>query len=122
MNELLTQIDAFTEGIFILATNMPEVLDPASLRRFVKVQFLPLTLAQRVQAFTQYYRPLLSSKTLADAPLADALCDLDTLTLGDIQVVRHQQLFHPGPCTVERLVQQLRDEIAHKREKSVIGF
>jgi SpoVK/Ycf46/Vps4 family AAA+-type ATPase len=122
VNELLTQIDAFTGGILILATNMAALLDPAGLRRFVKVQFLPLTLTQRVQAFMQYCGPLLPPKALAEAHLADALRTLDPLTLGDLQVVRQQQIFHSEPCTVERLVQQLRDEIAHKREKSAIGF
>jgi SpoVK/Ycf46/Vps4 family AAA+-type ATPase len=122
VNELLTQIDAFTGGMLIMATNMPDILDPASLRRFVKVRFSPLTLAQRVQAFQRYFAPLLPDGVPDTASLAQALRDLHDLTLGDFRLVRQQQLFTAGPWTVAGLVQQLSAELQHRRQKAAIGF
>ncbi len=50
-NELLTQMEHFN-GIFILATNLMDNLDPAALRRFdFQVQFNPMRPEQRWQLF-----------------------------------------------------------------------
>ena len=128
VNELLTQIDAFRGGVLIMTTNMITLLDPASLRRFIKVGFSPLTLAQRIQAFEQYCGPYLSKgakgsdERLDHALLTERLADLDALTLGDFRVLTQQRLFQSTDSTVDGLIQQLRAEHAHKQPRRHIGF
>lgn len=93
VNELLLRMEQF-QGIFIAATNLLDQIDTAALRRFdFKLQFKPLTPAQRVALFA---REALGDVAAAEA-LAPALLrkleSLDGLTPGDFaNVVRQREL------------------------------
>jgi SpoVK/Ycf46/Vps4 family AAA+-type ATPase len=122
VNELLTQLDTFVGGVCIMATNLLELLDAASLRRFIKVRFAPLTLAQRVQAFQRYFAVHVPDGVAETTALTQALRPLEGLTLGDFRVVRQQLLFAPAPVTVAGLLRLLQQEWQYKRHKPAIGF
>ncbi len=50
--EFLRTIESF-DGLFLCATNQPEMIDEAFARRYLfRIQFLPLNLAQRIDLFS----------------------------------------------------------------------
>ncbi|MBO9575812.1 MAG: AAA family ATPase [Sphingobium sp.] len=105
VNELLTWLDRHPLPV-IAATNHPDHLDPATLRRFVfKLHLLPLAGEKLDRAFEMHF---------GMAAPAD-LHDLRTLTPGDFAVVRRQLRFDPasGPGA---LVARLRAEADAKPE------
>jgi SpoVK/Ycf46/Vps4 family AAA+-type ATPase len=86
VNEMLQGMERFA-GIFICTTNLFLDIDEAALRRFTfKIQFKPLTQAQRERMF--------SAEALAGAPLdaeqRQRLARLELLTPGDFASVKRQ--------------------------------
>jgi transitional endoplasmic reticulum ATPase len=77
VNEMLTQMERHPYP-FACTTNAPDLLDPATARRFLfKVQFLPMTSEQIHTAFRRAFR--------MDCP--EFAASLDNLTPGDLTVV-----------------------------------
>ena len=89
VNELLVQMESF-DGIFIAATNLVDVLDPASLRRFdLKVRFDYLTSEQAEAVFTRVLTKS-GAPMRPDTDTRRRLAALGTLTPGDFATVTRQ--------------------------------
>lgn len=112
VNELLTWLDRHPLPV-IAATNHPDHLDPATLRRFVfKLHLLPLAGEKLDRAFEMHFGMA--------APVE--LHDLRTLTPGDFSVVKRQLRFDPV-TRPEVIVARLRAEADAKPEGGGrIGF
>lgn len=110
VNELLQCMERF-EGIFIAATNLIDTLDKAALRRFThKIEFLPLTLEQRIAMFRQQ----LGEVELPDirwAHLRTKLARLDGLTAGDFGVVARQANMRLDAMTADEMIAALGTEL-----------
>jgi transitional endoplasmic reticulum ATPase len=105
VNEMLTWMERHPLP-FACTTIAPELLDPATARRFLfKVNFLPMDERQIVAAFTKAFQ--------AEAPRS--VLTLDLLTLGDFAVVaRKAEIL--GERDPERLACWLEEEVAAKPE------
>ena len=124
VNELLTQMEQFT-GLFFCTTNLMEVLDQASLRRFdLKIKF-------------DYLKPdqvwILFQQTLADAKngtiskekiLKNKIRALQGVTPGDFATVVKQNRFTAKKLTADDLLDALMREIKFKQHGAFkeIGF
>ena len=113
VNEMLTQMERHPYP-FACTTNAPELLDPATARRFLfKVRFLPMTSDQVAAAFHRAFGmtcPEIASR-------------LDSLTPGDFAVVaRRAEVF--GERDPLRLGRWLDEEVASKTgtRQRRIGF
>ena len=119
VNEFLTQMEAF-EGLFVATTNLPRVLDAASMRRFdAKVEFHYLK-------STQVAVLLRETCNLLKVEVDD--CDhfsagLRNLTPGDFATVVRQARFSPVKG-IGDLVDRLRGEVRQKLDSDMrsIGF
>jgi len=121
VNELLLQMERF-DGVFVCATNMLDVLDLASLRRFdIKVRFGALREADRIALFEQ-----LAGKLDLGTPSAvqrRSIRALDGLVLGDFASISRQAWFTPGGSDVEWLVEGLASELRTRGEGGArLGF
>jgi len=93
VNEMLTQMEAFT-GVFIASTNLMDQLDPAVLRRFdLKVRFNPLRSEQATELLLHHCR--LHSLPAPDAADLQRLRTLTQLTPGDYAAVQRQSRLRP---------------------------
>lgn len=123
VNELLTQMEAF-EGVFIASTNLIDMLDAASLRRFdLKVKFDYLTPAQR-RAMLARVETQPSSAPGEDERAQQAIDHLEWLTPGDFANALRQLRVTGEAVTPARLVALLQAEAAMKPEgrHRAIGF
>lgn len=124
VNELLTQIEAF-QGLFICATNFPESLDSAALRRFsMKIRFDYLTPGQRFalfQEFLQNDKPCFSDPE-ERARLCLALSRLDNLTAGDFVTAARRADFMDKSPAIDTLLNALTEESNLKLLKSGRGI
>ncbi|MBF0192739.1 MAG: AAA family ATPase, partial [Magnetococcales bacterium] len=123
VNELLVQMEQF-EGIFLCATNFPEALDRASLRRFdLKIAFSSLRPEQSLKLFNQVAADLGSAPTTDHAGLRRQLAAITNLTPGDFAVVvRRFRVLGKLP-TQAGLLAALRLECDAKPDRSrPIGF
>ncbi len=113
VNEMLTQMERHPYP-FACTTNAPELLDPATARRFLfKVRFLPMTSDQVAAAFHRAF-----GMTCPEIALR-----LDSLTPGDFAVVaRRAEVF--GERDPLRLGRWLDEEVASKTgtRQRRIGF
>jgi SpoVK/Ycf46/Vps4 family AAA+-type ATPase len=123
VNEMLQGMERFT-GVFICTTNLFQDLDEAALRRFTfKIQFRPLTAAQRERMFIA--EALDGEASLLGAEQQARLRRLDVLTPGDFAAVKRQvdvlgEAFEP-----DEFLSQLEAEHRVKpevRERRGIGF
>jgi SpoVK/Ycf46/Vps4 family AAA+-type ATPase len=122
VNEMLQGMERF-RGIFVCTTNLMDRLDPAALRRFsFKIQFGPLTAAQREAVF-------MTESGLAPGALplslATRLAALDQLCLGDFAAVLRQADILGDALDPLALLEQLEAEHRIKpevRERRAIGF
>ncbi|MES2978004.1 MAG: ATP-binding protein [Pseudomonadota bacterium] len=94
-SEFLRRLEAF-DGVFVCATNFRQHIDAALLRRFeYRLEFLPLSMAQRQFLFCEHALGLQPSQALhqsLDAALSSRLERLDLLTPGDFaNVVRRAE-------------------------------
>ena len=112
VNELLTWLDRHPLPV-IAATNHPDKLDPATLRRFVfKLRLRPLGPERAACAFTRFFG--------GNAPAA--LASLANLTPGDFAVVA-RQLRHRPAMSPDEIVDRLAFESAAKPGQAArIGF
>lgn len=109
VNELLTQMEAFT-GIFVCTTNLMEKLDLASLRRFAfKVKFDYLTQNQCWEMFMQEFVRL-GGELEAALDWEKQVRNLAKLTPGDFAVAARQYGILDIPVTAAELYRQLLEE------------
>ena len=88
VNEMLQGMERF-HGIFICTTNLMDRVDQAALRRFTfKIQFKPLTRAQRETFFVT--EACAGDATALTPELAGRLGALDQLCPGDFAAVKRQ--------------------------------
>ncbi len=123
VNEMLQGMERF-HGIFICTTNLMDRIDQAALRRFTfKIQFKPLTRAQRETLF------------VAEACQGDALqlpeamrtrlAALEHLCPGDFAAVKRQALILDEQMAPQEFLEQLEAEHRIKpevRESRSMGF
>jgi transitional endoplasmic reticulum ATPase len=103
VNELLTWMDSHPLP-FIAATNYPQRLDPAALRRFVfKIALRPLSPARAEQAFERFF----------GAPAPTGLARVGGLTPGDFAVVARQLRYRP-PASGREILDLLEAEARAK--------
>lgn len=123
VNEMLQGMERYS-GVFICTTNLFQELDEAALRRFTfKVQFKPLTPAQRERMFIAEALDGDAAR-LSDEQI-DRLKRLDALTPGDFASVKRQidvlgEAFEP-----DEFLSQLESEHRVKpevRQQRGIGF
>ncbi|HEY9064414.1 MAG TPA: AAA family ATPase [Burkholderiaceae bacterium] len=123
VNEMLQGMERYA-GVFVCTTNLFEDLDEAALRRFTfKVQFKPLTAAQRERMFVA--EALAGDAAGLTAEQRTRLARLDVLTPGDFASVKRQvdvlgEAFEP-----DEFLSQLESEHRVKpevREQRGIGF
>jgi len=112
VNEMLTQMERHPYP-FACTTNAPDLLDPATARRFLfKVRFLPMTSGQIATAFRRAFG--------VECP--EFVARLDSLTPGDFSLIcRKAEAF--GECDAGRLGRWLEEEVAAKSEgRRRMGF
>ena len=123
VNEMLQQMERF-KGIFICTTNFMDRLDQASLRRFTfKIQFKPLSQAQKLIMFTQEAN--LAENTPISEEIQNRLQKLDHLCLGDFAAVKKQMLILDEIFSPLEFLEQLEAEHYVKpqvKEHKPIGF
>ena len=110
VNEMLSQIESF-EGYFVATTNLLDMLDPASLRRFdlkAKFDFLNSKQALRLT------KKVLDAHGLDfDEVTAQRIASLKGLTPGDFAAVNRQGRFKPIASSLD-LLDRLAAEIKAK--------
>ncbi len=117
VNEMLQGMERFA-GVFICTTNLLDQLDAAALRRFAfKVEFLPLTSAQREQLLVQDV--LGGDVARLSEALRARLAVLDQLCLGDFAAVQRQADILGESLDAEAFVAQLEAE--HRLKPEVRG-
>jgi SpoVK/Ycf46/Vps4 family AAA+-type ATPase len=125
VNELLTQMEQFT-GLFFCTTNLMEVLDQASLRRFdLKIKFDYLKADQSWLLFEQTLND--ANNKLSDnekKTYQHKVRALQGVTPGDFATAIKQNRFTPKKLNAEYLLKALIREIKFKQYGSFkeIGF
>ena len=120
VNEMLTQMEAFS-GVFIASTNLMDGLDQAALRRFdLKVKFGYLSPAQAWDLFEVHCESL--GLVAPDESTRAAVGRLTALTPGDFAAVARQHRFHPVG-SVSALIAALEAECSIKKDsRKAVGF
>lgn len=123
VNEMLQGMERY-QGVFICTTNLIDRLDQAALRRFTfKIQFKPLTAAQRERMFVT---EALGGEAEALTPALRArLAHLDQLCPGDFAAVKRQVEILATVFAPEEFLDQLEAEHRIKpevREARGMGF
>ena len=114
VNELLQQMERFN-GIFIAATNLMTELDAAAMRRFdFKLEFRPLTEAQRLALFAREALGDANAIDAIPAPLARRLASMPTLTPGDFANVVRQRALLGEVLSAEEFLRRLIVECRYK--------
>lgn len=115
---LLNQMENFA-GIFVMATNFAQNLDPAAIRRFTfKLQFDYLDMRGKLHFYGCFFKRLgLPKLSAADR---EALEAVPCLTPGDFRNVR-QQFFYLANAKVSNaeIIKALADEAANKDQLSM---
>lgn len=115
VNELLQRMERFEE-IFICTTNLYQQLDMAALRRFTfKLEFLPLTLAQRLAMFLN--ETGLTGKAVSETRRSryeERLAFMKDLTAGDFATVKRQCVLLGEDLDPEAWLDQLDLEVRAK--------
>lgn len=123
VNEMLQGMERF-RGIFICTTNLMERIDQAALRRFTfKIEFQPLTRAQRLALFV-------AEACGGDAlgvgkVLEQRLAKLDQLCIGDFAAVKRQAAILDLAMAPSEFLEQLEAEHRIKpevRDARSMGF
>lgn len=124
VNEILTGMERFS-GVFICATNLLDVLDVASLRRFTfKIAFGWLDETQRWRLLLESFPAVAAHATEIDRQLAaQSLKKLDALAPGDFAVVADRAQLGLEFESLEAIVATLAVEQSHKPgSRRSIGF
>ena len=113
VNEMLTWMEQH-DAPFACTTNLPDRLDPASLRRFlIKLRFDWMAPEQAQAAFRRFFG-------IASPGALDAL---HTLTPADFALVRRRAALDPEPPDAEILVRLLQAEAEGRTERrEPVGF
>jgi SpoVK/Ycf46/Vps4 family AAA+-type ATPase len=123
VNEMLQGMERFN-GIFICTTNLLDRMDQAALRRFTfKIQFKPLTAAQREAMFVT--EALAGDASLLTHGAKARLAKLAQLCPGDFAAVKRQTDILATAFSVEEFLDQLEAEHRIKpevREGRSMGF
>lgn len=123
VNEMLQGMERF-KGVFICTTNLLDRLDQAALRRFsFKIQFKPLSQAQREQAFIA--QACQGRPDGLTAALEGRLAALEHVCLGDFAAVQRQAVILDTAMGPEEFLDQLEAEHRFKpevREARSMGF
>jgi SpoVK/Ycf46/Vps4 family AAA+-type ATPase len=123
VNEMLQGMERF-HGIFICTTNLMDSIDQAALRRFTfKIQFKPLTRAQRETLFVT--EACAGDASLLASDLRTRLSTLDQLCPGDFAAVRRQVIILDSEMQPAEFLEQLEAEHRIKpevREARGMGF
>ncbi len=123
VNEMLQGMERF-HGIFICTTNTMDRIDQAALRRFTfKIQFKPLTTAQREAFFVA--EACGGDVALLSPDLAAGLVLLDQLCPGDFAAVQRQAQILDAVLSPQEFLEQLQAEHRIKpevREARNMGF
>ncbi len=124
VNELLTQMEQFN-GLFFCTTNLMEVLDQASLRRFdLKIKFDYLKPDQAWILFQQTLADAESMPLGQEKTLKSKVRALQGITPGDFATVVKQNRFTSEKLNANSLLEALMREIKFKQYGSFkeIGF
>ena len=114
VNEMLQGMERY-RGIFICTTNLMERIDQAALRRFTfKIQFLPLTRAQRLTLFVTEACAGDATRLLPE--LESRLANLDQLCVGDFAAVKRQATILDVQMDPAEFLEQLEAEHRIKPE------
>jgi SpoVK/Ycf46/Vps4 family AAA+-type ATPase len=122
VNELLTQMETFTEGVLVMSSNMVDLLDEAVLRRFdLKVRCGFLTPPQAAQLLERYCMSL-GLPAPCDASRRTVMA-IPNLAPGDFALVGRQSRFRPVRCA-QAFAAQLQGESRLKDgpERRPMGF
>ena len=123
VNEMLQGMERHS-GVFVCTTNLFQDLDEAALRRFTfKVQFKPLTVAQRERMFVA--EALDGDAARLTAEQVGRLAKLDVLTPGDFASVKRQVDVLGETFAPDEFLSQLESEHRVKpevRQHRGIGF
>jgi len=117
-NELLSQIEGFA-GVLLIATNLADAIDPATMRRIdVKMAFAPADSARRWALFRNLLFVLgLEIPEGAEADMCHAALNrLGALAPGDYVTIarRIRRKLQDRPKSSHELVEQLESECAAK--------
>ncbi len=113
VNEFLQQLENF-RGVVVCTTNLSDVLDPASLRRFTfKIEFLYLRAVQAEALFWTTFGKTRRAASLA-LRVRDELEKMTRLTPGDFAIVKRRFAALRERPTAERALAWLREECAAK--------
>ena len=125
VNEMLQGMERF-HGIFICTTNLMDRIDQAALRRFTfKIQFKPLTRAQRLTLFVAQACDGDSTRLAQDQAMEKRLLALDQLCVGDFSAVKRQNDILDIHLEPAEFLEQLEAEHRIKpevREARGMGF
>ncbi len=127
VNELLVQMEAF-DGIFVCATNLLDLLDPAAMRRFdFKICFQALSPEQRARLFVATLRMFgqggeMDSVSSARPTWQARLSRLDGLAAGDYASAARRLKMLAVSVDASRLLAELEVEHGLKARPSVLGF
>jgi SpoVK/Ycf46/Vps4 family AAA+-type ATPase len=123
VNEMLQGMERF-RGIFICTTNLMDRVDQAALRRFTfKIQFKPLSRAQRTAFFVA--EACRGDANQLSGELSERLDQLDQLCLGDFAAVQRQVQILDSVLPPEEFLEQLEAEHRIKpevRDARAMGF
>ena len=123
VNEMLQGMERYN-GIFICTTNLLDRIDQAALRRFTfKIQFKPLTHAQREKMFV--VEALAGDEKRLTETLRERLLKLAQLCPGDFAAVKRQGVILAAELDALEFIEQLEAEHRIKpevRESRSIGF
>ena len=123
VNEMLQGMERYN-GIFICTTNLLDRIDQAALRRFTfKIQFKPLTHAQREKMFV--VEALAGDEKRLTETLRERLLKLAQLCPGDFAAVKRQGVILATELDALEFIEQLEAEHRIKpevRESRSIGF
>lgn len=106
--------------LFNAATNLMTQLDTAARRRFdFKLEFRPLSEAQRLSLFAREGLGDAEAIDAIPAPLARRLASMNTLTPGDFANVVRQRTLLGEALSAEEFLRRLVLECRHKAGKEV---
>ncbi|EIM98549.1 ATPase AAA [Paraburkholderia hospita] len=122
VNEMLAQMERFS-GVLIISTNLVDMLDEASLRRFdAKILFRHLSVDQRRACFTDRCHALGLHDADIDTVFTRQLGKADTLSLGDFAAVVRRHSLHPFQSAPDFALALAAECALKQRGAAPIGF
>lgn len=112
VNEFLVSLEKF-KGVFMTATNFPDILDSALSRRFSdKIEFLPPDINGRVKLVQNYFSDQISCQS---EELTHLLSSLEGLCAGHIKAVKNSLAYREN-VSIEELYFELNKSMGTKRK------